>query len=73
MAFSRTQVARRQGMPGQRDWSRGARLEGPDAWFRGTLAIVDPNAFAALLARGIGRHRSFGFGCLLIAPSGVLE
>lgn len=71
-AFSRTRVARRQGASGERNWSHG-NLEGPDAWFRGALKITDAEAFAALLARGIGRHRSFGFGCLLIAPPGVLE
>lgn len=71
-AFSRTRVARRQGVPGERNWSHG-NLEGPDAWFRGALKITDVEAFAALLARGVGRHRSFGFGCLLIAPPGVLE
>ncbi|GAB1406200.1 hypothetical protein MASR1M8_01190 [Thermomonas brevis] len=71
-AFARTRVARRQGTPGERGWSP-SKLEGPDAWFRGTLKVTDGDAFAALLARGIGRHRSFGFGCLLIAPAGVLE
>ena len=71
-AFARTRVARRQGREGERGWSHSP-LEGPDAWFRGSLKITDPEAFSALLARGIGRHRSFGFGCLLVAPPGVLE
>ena len=71
-AFARTRVTRRQGAPGDRAWSPGA-LEGPDAWFRGSLKIAEPDAFSALLRRGVGRHRSFGFGCLLIAPPGVLE
>lgn len=71
-AFARTRVARRQGGEGERRWS-GSSLEGPDAWFRGSLKVTDPEAFATLLARGIGRHRSFGFGCLLVAPLGVLE
>ena len=34
----------------------------------GTLRVTDPAAFAAGLARGIGRHRAFGFGMLLLAP-----
>ncbi|TNC12737.1 type I-E CRISPR-associated protein Cas6/Cse3/CasE [Methylobacterium terricola] len=42
----------------------------PDATVTGVLAIRDPEAFAALLARGIGRHRAFGFGMLLLKPPG---
>jgi CRISPR system Cascade subunit CasE len=42
--------------------------EGPDALFTGKLRIADPMAFAAGLARGVGRYRSFGFGMLLLAP-----
>jgi CRISPR system Cascade subunit CasE len=40
----------------------------PDATFRGTLRVADPDRFAALLARGVGRHRAFGFGMLLLRP-----
>lgn len=40
----------------------------PDALFQGVLRVTDPDAFAALLARGIGRHRAFGFGMLLVKP-----
>ncbi len=36
----------------------------PDVTIRGTLQIDDSLAFSELLARGIGRHRSFGFGML---------
>lgn len=46
----------------------GKRLEGPDAVIHGTLRITDPTAFADCLARGIGRHRSYGFGMLLLRP-----
>lgn len=46
----------------------GRRVEGPDAVAHGTLTVTDPNAFAALLARGVGRHRSYGFGMLLLRP-----
>lgn len=48
-------------------------VEGPDLTVRGELSIGDPQAFSSLLARGIGRHRAFGFGCLLLAPPGVLR
>lgn len=47
--------------------AREAKLvERPDAFLRGTLEIEDPQRFATLLARGIGRHRAFGFGMLLL-------
>jgi CRISPR system Cascade subunit CasE len=38
----------------------------PEALFSGELAVNDPEAFAALVARGVGRHRAFGFGMLLL-------
>lgn len=44
------------------------RVAGPDALFSGELTVDDPTGFAALLARGVGRHRSFGFGMLLLRP-----
>lgn len=46
----------------------GRRIEGPDAVVHGTLTVIDPAAFAGLLARGVGRHRSFGYGMLLLRP-----
>jgi CRISPR system Cascade subunit CasE len=42
---------------------------GPEATFTGALTIRDPDAFGALLARGVGRHRAFGFGMLLLRPA----
>lgn len=44
------------------------RVAGPDALFSGELTVGDPAGFAALLARGVGRHRAFGFGMLLVRP-----
>ena len=41
---------------------------GPDASFTGVLRIMDPDAFATLLGRGVGRHRAFGYGMLLLRP-----
>lgn len=46
----------------------GGKVEGPDIVAQGLLRVGDPTAFAALLARGVGRHRAFGFGMLLLAP-----
>jgi CRISPR system Cascade subunit CasE len=46
----------------------GARIERPNAVLEGDLTVRDPVAFRALLARGVGRHRAFGFGMLLLRP-----
>ena len=46
-------------------------VPGPDAVFTGVLQVSDGAAFAALVARGIGRHRAFGFGMLLLKPAGT--
>jgi len=51
--------------------SEGAKrraVERPDALFAGELTIEDPDAFARLLARGVGGPRPFGFGMLLLRP-----
>jgi CRISPR system Cascade subunit CasE len=53
----------------RRNAKRGLhRVRGPVASFRGRLVVRDPDRFAALLARGVGRHRAFGFGMLLLRP-----
>ena len=44
-------------------------VQGPDAVFTGLLQVRDDVAFAKLVARGIGRHRAFGFGMLLLKPA----
>lgn len=65
-AFSRLPIRRKGGGSGQRP-ARGAIK--PDATLEGRLRIADPDAFARLLARGVGRHRAFGFGMLLLKPA----
>lgn len=45
--------------------------DGPDARLAGVLSVTDGVAFGRLLAQGIGRHRSFGFGMLLVSPVGA--
>jgi CRISPR system Cascade subunit CasE len=46
----------------------GRKGGGPDVGLAGALEVVDPEAFAALLRDGVGRHRAFGFGMLLLRP-----
>ena len=43
-------------------------FSGPDAVFKGELVVTDGEAFARMVARGIGRHRAFGFGMVLLKP-----
>jgi CRISPR system Cascade subunit CasE len=45
------------------------RLRLPEVRFTGRLTITDPVAFRLALARGVGRHRAFGFGMLLVRPA----
>ena len=42
--------------------------EGPDAILHGTLAVSNQEAFAGILRNGVGRHRAYGYGMLLLRP-----
>lgn len=57
-AFRRTRVIR----------GDGAGPEGPDATLQGTLSVQDPEGFARRLRQGVGRHRAYGYGMLLLRP-----
>ncbi len=62
--FKRSRLLRRTQGEG-----RVARsCERPDVRMRGVLRVTQPGEFAALLRRGLGRHRSFGFGMMLLRP-----
>jgi CRISPR system Cascade subunit CasE len=68
-AFRRVRLLRRGRRDGEGE--RQVRVpERPDALLTGTLEVTAPAAFAELLARGVGRHRAFGFGMLLLRPPG---
>jgi len=45
------------------------KLERPQALLKGVLTVKESNTFNRLLARGIGRHRAFGYGMLLLKPA----
>ena len=64
VSFQRTRAYRKR---------RGRHSEGPDALMRGVITITNSEAFAALLARGVGRHRAYGYGMLLLRPVGRRE
>jgi CRISPR system Cascade subunit CasE len=70
VTFRRTRVLRRPTRPGE--GRHRVESEGPDAILRGRLRIENGASFAELLGRGLGRHRAFGFGMLLLMPPGRL-
>ncbi len=61
------QQRKRQASPGERTVHH---LERPEAVMAGVLRVSDPGAFERLLTRGVGRHRAFGYGMLLLKPPG---
>ena len=44
--------------------------EGPDLTFHGVLRVTNPKAFAVRIRNGIGRHKAYGYGMLLLRPPG---
>lgn len=66
VAYQRQQVVRRMQAPAG-TLRQGRVIDGPDAVLKGHLRVRNPHAFAQLLARGVGRHRAFGFGMLLLS------
>jgi CRISPR system Cascade subunit CasE len=70
-ALRRSPVFRQGSVPdrARADKRSGRSFDRPDVSFSGLIAITAPDAFAARLARGIGRHRAFGFGMLLLRPA----
>lgn len=63
--FRRVRLHRRT----QGDPRRTHTLERPVLSATGTLVVGRPDAFDRLLRRGLGRHRAFGFGMLLLRRS----
>jgi CRISPR system Cascade subunit CasE len=61
--FANVRQLRKAEGEGRRDFQR------PQALLGGVLQVQDGEAFNTLLARGIGRHRAFGYGMLLLKPA----
>jgi len=68
-SFRLTRVLRKAGS-GDNGKRKTTNNAGPDVVFKGQLQVGDPTAFNRLLERGVGRHRAFGFGMLLLRPVG---
>jgi CRISPR system Cascade subunit CasE len=47
------------------------RLERPDVRFEGEMVVEDGDRLLGYLGHGVGRHRSFGFGALMLTPAGT--
>lgn len=62
-------VMRKSQKGGAEDVRHSRLVSGPDAVLAGQLRVANPQAFAQLLANGLGRHRAFGFGLLLLRPT----
>ena len=62
-------VTRRSQKDNANDVRHSRLVNGPDAVLVGQLRVTDSQAFAQLLAQGVGRHRAFGFGMLLLRPA----
>ncbi|MDQ0507277.1 type I-E CRISPR-associated protein Cas6/Cse3/CasE [Xanthobacter agilis] len=58
----------RRGAPGSGGGRPLVAISGHSAVLVGTLSVRDAEAFGVLLARGVGRHRAFGYGMLLLSP-----
>ena len=59
-AFQRTRVVR----------GDNGGPEGPDAILHGTMKVVSEDDFERVLRKGVGRHRAYGYGMLLLRPPG---
>lgn len=65
--MSRERLVRRT----QGEERTASRLERPDVRLEGDLIVADGERFLACLAHGVGRHRAFGFGALILVPPGT--
>lgn len=65
LAFQRQRLVRRT----QGEDRKAHLAERPDVTIRGDLLVSNPADFAKLLRRGVGRHRAFGFGMMLLRPA----
>lgn len=64
-SFRRLRLVRRTHLPTR----TSHLLERPDTLLAGTLSVGDPDAFHRLLVHGVGRHRAYGFGMVLLRSS----
>lgn len=66
-AMARERLVRRTQGTGR----KATHLMRPDIRFEGDLVVIDGARFYQWLAHGVGRHRAFGFGALILVPPGT--
>ena len=49
--------------------AKGELLRLPSALLQGQLTVLDSNLFNELLEQGLGRHKAYGYGMLLLKPA----
>lgn len=59
-------VTRKRQKSSSDDVRHSRLVSGPDVVLTGQLRVTDSQAFSQLIAQGVGRHRAFGFGLLLL-------
>lgn len=50
---------------------KATHLMRPEVRFEGDLVVIDGGLFHQWLAHGVGRHRAFGFGAVILVPPGT--
>jgi CRISPR system Cascade subunit CasE len=61
-------TALRRAAAGPRGVRSLVHIRGHSVVVAGVIRIADADRFATLLARGLGRHRAFGYGMMLLSP-----
>ncbi len=46
------------------------KMTRPETVYDGVLKVADSDGFTSMLREGIGRHKAFGFGAVLLRPEG---
>jgi CRISPR system Cascade subunit CasE len=66
LRYQQLGVTRRTQKASSDDVRHNRVVTGPDVVLTGQLRVADSESFAELIACGVGRHRAFGFGLLLL-------
>lgn len=69
IGYSRRRLLRRRQRPDDRHMRPVLAVQKPTALFSAIGEVHDSEGFGRLVARGVGRHRAFGFGMILLRPT----
>ena len=68
-SFRQIKACRRAVVEGGRRPAASVML--PDVTFEGTIRVEEPQGFSELLRSGVGRHKAFGFGALMLRQASM--